>query len=101
MRAIILFTICTAGLLFTSCENKERLEEIKATLKNERPSHNSNKETVSFSSPELNLPEVKQEEVDYSGMSEGMSDYSESEYDDSYEDSDYDSDYDYDSEYKD
>lgn len=85
MKTFIILTISLAGIFVTSCENKDRLEEIKAMLKNDRKADHTEKKKVSFSSPSQNQPKV---EENSDSMYEGGDEYAE--YDNSYDgESDY------------
>jgi hypothetical protein len=92
----IVFLACLFLVILTSCENKERLNEIKASLKNERTSEaNASQNKVSFSTPEQNIKE-KEEEYD-----DESSDYSDEYSEDNYDGSDYSEDeYEYEPEYE-
>lgn len=61
MRRIIFITLCVAGISSTSCENKERLEEIKAELSGNKP-ENTPKIKESISAPAQNQAPVMVEE---------------------------------------
>lgn len=76
MKTIILITLCLAALFFSSCENKERLEEIKAMLKGSRKVSNSEKKNVYFSAPSQNQKVEENYNSDYES-GEGGDEYSE------------------------
>ncbi|MEY4603750.1 MAG: hypothetical protein RIT43_1042 [Bacteroidota bacterium] len=95
---IVLFSIT-----LVSCENTERLDEIKQELNSSKKTQKNDEEStnkVSLSAPSLNLPPAKEEAED-----EGM-DFSDGEYyeggdeysGEDYYESDYESDYGYDGE---
>ena len=80
----IVFLACLFLVILTSCENKERLNEIKAALKNERTSEaNTSQNKVSFSTPEQNIKEKEEENNDES------SDYSDESSEDTYDGNEY------------
>jgi hypothetical protein len=93
----ILFIASIAIFIFTSCENKDRLEEIKAELKlankKDNNSADADNKKVSFSAPSQNYKEQSFEEVISEdsaydmGGEYGEGDYSEDnmEYEEEYE----------------
>ena len=104
MKRIIFLALCLIGIGSTSCENKERLEEIKAELKGEKPGEKKTTErNVSISAPTQNqAPQAETESVDdYNSMSEYDSEYYPSDYSSDYPVDSYESEYssDYESEY--
>ena len=54
MKHIFLFTLCLLGIATTSCEDKDRLEEIKTELKGEKKTKKKKEDKVSFSAPAQN-----------------------------------------------
>ena len=98
----IMFLACLFLVILTSCENKERLNEIKASLKNEKTNAASDSnQKVSFSSPEQNFKEKEESEEDYGDeTSDYESDYS-GEYDGGYSESEEEYEPEYESEYED
>lgn len=97
----LLFFASMAIFLLVSCENKERLDEIKAELKstNNNEAHSGNSENkVSFSAPSQNEKvEENEEDIPEESDYEMNEDYSEDNYsEDNYEpeyESDYESEY--------
>ena len=102
----ILFIASLAIFIFTSCENKDRLEEIKAELKSAKKKDNNSADAdnkkVSFSAPSQNYKEQSYDESMYEdsgydmGGEYGEGDYSEDnmDYEEEYE-PDYESEYEY------
>jgi hypothetical protein len=83
MKRIVIIALCLIGFVNSSCENKERLEEIKAELKGTKSNENTmEEEKVNFSAPEQNEAPEPVLEVDESYGS----DYS-------YDENDYSNDY--------
>jgi hypothetical protein len=96
MKNYIILAFILAGFFFNSCEDKDRLEEIKASLKKEKTNKRPDEKKVSFSAPSINEPEP---ELDLGSMEgDGYDMYSEGyegeTYYPEYEDESYDSGYD-------
>jgi hypothetical protein len=90
MKRILIMFLCIAALGMYSCEDKERLDEIKAELKAKNKkaekSDEEEKPKVSISAPSQNEPPAPEESMDMGGDyggEYGGGDY----YDDSYDDS--------------
>lgn len=67
MKRIVIIALCLIGFLNSSCENKERLEEIKAELKGSKSNEKTKEEEkVNFSAPEQNEAPEPVLEVDES-----------------------------------
>lgn len=99
MKKILFFAIMTLFLL-GSCENKERLDEIKAELKSTRnhDDHSINSSSkVSFSTPTQN---EKKEEYEENNSDELEYNSDESYSEDNYSEDDYEPESDYESEYE-
>ncbi len=100
MKRIIIIALCFVGITCTSCENKERLEEIKAELKGEKPGEKKKPENkVNISTPSQNqAPVAASEAMNYDNS---MSGYENQDYSSEYPIETYESDYstDYESEY--
>jgi hypothetical protein len=75
MKTYITLLFLSFGILFSSCEDKERLEEIKNELTGSENNKKPSKKSVNFSAPSVNEA-IDSEESDYD-----ESDYDESDYD--------------------
>lgn len=96
MKRLLIMTVCIAAMGLSSCDDKTRLDEIKAELKEKQKkaekSDEEEKPKVSISAPSQNEPPAPVEAVEmegdaygYDATGENSDDYS----GDSYEDSDY------------
>lgn len=82
MKRIIVLSLCIIGLVGASCENKDRLEEIKAELKNKKDDNNyqpTNRVTITAPvekiAPEITAPDDSYSDYGYDGMGDGYNDY--------------------------
>lgn len=90
MKRLMLMALCIAALGLNSCEDKERLDEIKAELKAKQKkaekSDEEEKPKVNISAPSQNEPPAPEESMDMGGDYGG--DYGSEYSDDSYDGSD-------------
>jgi hypothetical protein len=86
MKRILIMFLCIATLGLGSCEDKERLEEIKAELKAKKKkaeqSDEEEKPKVSISAPAQNEPPAPEVYMVIGGVY-GVDDYSDDSYDES------------------
>lgn len=87
MKRLMIIVLCFAAMGLNSCEDKERLDEIKAELKAKQKkaekSDDEEKPKVNISAPSQNEPPAPEETMDMGG------DYSGEYGGDSYDGSDY------------